>query len=239
VVTGVLTALAVLVGAVAQSLSGIGFVLVCGPLLVAALGPDDGVRLAVVLSLLVNAAMLARTWRDAELRTALLLLVPAAIATPLVARALRAAPDRLAEGLAGACAVVGAVALAAGLRWRAARGRAGAVLAGVVSSAMNVAAGIGGPAIALYAGNADWPATAMRSTAQVYFIGLNVVALVSLGLPHVGGALFLGCLGALVVGLLLGAAVAQRAAEPVARRLTLSLAALGGLVVLVRSLLSG
>ena len=238
-VTGVLTALAVLVGAVAQSVSGIGFVLVCGPLLVAALGPDDGVRLAVVLSLVVNAAVLARTWRQAGLRTALLLLLPAAVATPVVARLLRSAPDRLAEGLAGASAVLGATALAVGLRWRAARGRAGAVLAGVVSAAMNVAAGIGGPAIALYAGNADWPATAMRSTAQVYFLGLNVVALVSLGFPHVAGGLLAGCGAALVVGLLLGAVVARRLAEPTARQLTLSLAALGGLVVLVRSVVSG
>ena len=134
-VTGVLTALAVLLGAVAQSLSGIGFVLVCGPLLVAALGPEDAVRLAVVLSLVVNAAMLARTWRDAELRTALLLLVPAAVATPLAARLLRAAPDRLAEGLAGASAGVGAAALVIGLRWRAARGRAGAALAGIAGDA--------------------------------------------------------------------------------------------------------
>ena len=238
-VTAVVTALAVLVGAVAQSVSGIGFVLVCGPLLVAALGPDEGVRLAVVLSLLVNGAMLARTWRYADLRTALLLLAPAAVATPVAARVLRSAPDRLAEGLAGASAVIGAVALATGLRWRAARGRAGAVLAGVVSAAMNVAAGIGGPAIALYAGNAGWPATAMRSTAQIYFVGLNVVALVSLGLPHVGGALLTGCLGALALGLPFGAAVARRIPEPAARRLTLALAALGGLVVLVRSIVSG
>ena len=66
------------------------------------------------------------------------------------------------------------------------------MLAGVVSAAMNVAAAIGGPAIALYAGNADWPATAMRSTAQIYFVGLNVVALVSLGVPHVTGGLMAG-----------------------------------------------
>ena len=238
-VTGVLTALAVLVGAAAQSVSGIGFVLVCGPLLVAALGPDDGVRLAVVLSLVVNAAMLARTWREAELRTALLLLIPAAVVTPFAARLLRSAPDRLAEGLAGAAAVIGATALANGLRWRAARGRVGAVIAGVVSAVMNVAAGIGGPAIALYAGNAEWPATAMRSTAQIYFIGLNLVALVSLGPPDVGGGLMAGCLAALAVGLLIGALFAQLVPEPMARQLTLSLAALGGLVVLVRSLVSG
>jgi hypothetical protein len=238
VVTGALTALAVLVGAAAQSVSGIGFVLVCGPLLVAALGPGDGIRLAVVLSLVVNVAVLARTRRGADVRTALVLLVPAALTTPLVAWLLRSAPDRLAAGLAGGCAVAGAAALAAGLRWRAAGGRGGAVAAGVVSGAMNVAAGIGGPAIALYAANAEWPATAMRSTAQVYFLGLNVVAFASLGPPRVGGGLLVGCLAALAVGLLVGEAVARRVPEPAARRLTLALAAAGGLVVLVRSIVS-
>lgn len=237
--TALVTALAVLVGAVAQSVSGIGFVLVCGPLLVAALGPDDGVRLAVVLSFVVNVAVLSRTWRQVELRTAVLLLVPAAVVTPFAARLLRSAPDRLAAGVAGACAVVGAAALAAGLRWRTARGRTGAVLAGSVSAVMNVAAGIGGPAIALYAGNADWPSTAMRSTAQVYFLGLNIVALASLGLPHVSGGLLVGCLIALAVGLPLGALVARRVADRTARRLTLSLAAFGGVVVLIRSAVSG
>lgn len=234
--TGLLTAAAVFVGAVAQSVSGIGFVLVCGPLLVAALGPSDGVRLAVVLSLLVNVAVLARTRRQAEVRTALLLLVPAAVATPLLAGLLRSAPARLAGALAGAAAMVGAGALAIGLRWRAARGRLGAGAAGVVSAAMNVAAGIGGPAIALYARNADWPATAMRSTAQVYFLGLNVVALASLGWPAVSSALLVGCLAALTAGLLLGELVARRVPETTARRLTLSLAAAGGAVVLVRAL---
>jgi uncharacterized membrane protein YfcA len=239
VVTGLATALAVLVGAVAQSVSGIGFVLVCGPLLVAALGPDDGVRLAVVLSFVVNLAVLARTWRQADLRTALLLLIPAAVATPIVARLVRSAPNRLAAALAGASAVAGATALAVGLRWRAARGRAGAIGAGVVSAAMNVTAGIGGPAIALYARNAEWPATAMRSTAQVYFLGLNIVALASLGLPHVAGGLLAGCVVAIAVGLLVGGAVVRRVAEPIARRLTLGLAAAGGAAVLVRSIVSG
>ena len=45
---------AVLVGTLAQSISGIGFALVCGPLLVAALGPQDGVRLSVLLSLVLD-----------------------------------------------------------------------------------------------------------------------------------------------------------------------------------------
>jgi uncharacterized membrane protein YfcA len=236
-VVSALVVAAVLLGAVAQSVSGIGFTLTCGPLLVSALGAADGVRLSVVLSLVVNAAVLARTYRAVDLRAALLLLVPAGIATPVWARLVRSAPPRLAAGLAGAAAVAGAATVARGVRWRAAGGRTGAVGAGVVSAAMNVVAGIGGPAIAVYAGNAGWPMTGMRSTAQVYFLGLNLVALVSLGPPHLAATLLVACLVALTTGLLLGALAARRVSEPVARRITLGLAATGGLVVLVRSLL--
>lgn len=231
-----LVVLAVAVGAVAQSVSGIGFTLVSGPLLVAVLGPGDGVRLSVLLSLVVNAVVLTRTWREASLGDAALLLVPAALATPLLARLLRSVPDRAAEALAGAATVLGATALASGLRWRAAGGRVGATGAGVVSAAMNVAAGIGGPAVALHATNAGWPAGAMRSTGQVYFLVLNLVAAGSLGLPDVDGRLAVGCLVALAVGLSLGGRLAARVPEPYARRVTLGLAGLGGLVVLTGAL---
>ncbi len=231
-----LVVLSVAAGAVAQSVSGIGFTLVSGPLLVSVLGPADGVRLSVVLSLVVNAVVLTRTWREASLRDAALLLVPAVVATPVLARLLRSVPDRTAEALAGTATVVGAAALAAGLRWRAAGGRVGAAGAGVVSAAMNVAAGIGGPAVALYAANAGWPAGAMRSTGQVYFLVLNVVAAAALGLPDVDGLLAVGCLTALVAGLPLGARLAAQVPEPAARRVTLTLAGVGGLVVLAGAL---
>ncbi|WP_030441829.1 hypothetical protein [Actinoplanes subtropicus] len=46
--------LAVAVAAAAQTLSGIGFALVAGPLLILALGQSDGVRLTVALGLLLT-----------------------------------------------------------------------------------------------------------------------------------------------------------------------------------------
>ena len=236
--TTALVVAAVGAGALAQAVSGIGFTLVSGPFLVAALGPADGVRLSVVLSLLVNALVLARTHRAADLRQALLLLVPAALATPVLARLLRSAPERAAEALAGAATLAGALVLAAGARWRAAGGRAGAIGAGVLSAAMNVAAGVGGPAVALYAANAGWPAAALRSTGQVYFLALNLVALAALGLPQVPGRVAAACALALLLGLTAGLPLSSRVPEPLARRLTLALAGLGGAVVLVRATFS-
>jgi uncharacterized protein len=231
----VAVALAVLVGALAQSVSGIGFSLVCGPFLVAALGPADGVRLGVALSLVLNAVLLWRHRDAVDLRRAVLLLLPAVVALPLLARLLRDAPVRLAEVLAGAAALLGAAGMGAGLRLRAARGAAGAVAAGVASAAMTVVAAIGGPAVALYAANAGWPAEATRSTLQLYFLALNVVAVGVLGVPQVGPVVLSACSVALAVGLAAGAPLASRVPDAAARRTTLALAGAGGLVVLLRA----
>lgn len=228
--------MAVLLGTLAQSVSGIGFSLVCGPLLVAALGPQDGVRLSVLLSLVLNVVLLTRLWALVDRRRTLLLLVPSALATPLLAVAARGLPTRPAAGLAGAVVLVGVGLLASGLRWDAARGPAGAVVAGVVAAATNVVAGVAGPMVALWAANAQWRADVQRASLQAYFLGLNCVALPSLGAPEVGGRLLAGCLGALALGALLGVPLARRVSESVARRATLTLAGVGGLAVLARAL---
>lgn len=226
---------AVLVGALSQSVSGIGFSLVCGPLLVAALGPADGVRLAIVLSLLLNVVLLVRYRSDADLRGALLLFVPTAVALPLLAVALADLPDRPAAALAGGTILVLALLLALGVRWRAARGRAGAAVTGVVAAATTVVASVSGPPVALWAANAGWSADVQRATLQAYFLGVNVVAVPSLGLPNVSTGLLAACVVA-AAGLLLGATLARRVPEPVARRVTLTLAAAGGAVVLGQAL---
>ena len=231
--------LSVMAGTLAQSVSGIGFALVCAPLLVAALGPQDGVRLAVLLSLVLNVVLLARLWRDVQPRPTLLLLVPSALATPLFAVLARDLPERTAALVAGSIVLVGVALLASGLRWHAARGRAGAVAAGVLGAGTNVLASVAGPVVALWAANAEWPQRAQRASLQAYFLGLNCVALPSLGVPRVTAPLLAGCLAALAVGAALGVPLARRVGEQTARRTTLALAAAGGAVVLLRALLGG
>ena len=228
---------AVLLGSLAQSVSGIGFALVCGPLLVAALGPADGVRLSVALSLVLNVVLLARLWRQVDRRRTLLLLLPAALATPLLALAVRSLPARPAAGLAGAVVLLGVVLLTRGARWPGADGAAGTVGAGVLGATTNLVAGIAGPVVAVWAVATPWPADVQRASLQAYFLGLNCVALPSLGLPSVGAPLLTGCVVALGAGALLGAPLARRVSEAAARRTTLALAAAGGAAVLVSALL--
>jgi len=234
--TDVLLVLLIATGAAAQGVSGIGFGLVCGPILVTALGAADGVRVSVLFSAFINVGVLAREHRHVAWRAAAALLLPAAVATPLLALALRQVPSRAAQVLAGLAAVAGASALAVGLRWPAANSPAGLVGAAVVSAGMNDAAGIGGPAVALWADNAGWPHARTRGTLQVYFLGLNLVAMVTLGLPHQSGGRYAEMAAALVGGYLLGGLLSRRTPHAVARRVTLALALAGGLVVLTRAL---
>lgn len=226
--TLLLAAVAVLVGATAQSISGIGFALVCGPLLVAVAGPDEGVPLAVALGALLNTSVLLRHRSDLEPRRLLPLLLPALVAVPLFAAGVTRLPARGAEALAGGCAILGAALLAAGLRSRRLAGRGGAVLASVASSGMQVVAGIGGPTTALYTVNAGWPAAAARSTLQAWFLALNLLTLVVLGLPDAAVATIATCVVAMLAGSWLGGRLVSRVTEAAARRTTLGLAATWG-----------
>lgn len=226
-----LAALAVAAGAAAQSVSGIGFALVGGPLLFTVFGAREGVRVAVVLSMLVNVGVLAREHRAVMWRRVLPVLVTALAVTPLLAHLLADAHPRALRALAGAVIVIGAGLVAAGRTKD--TGLAGGVVAGLVSATMNVLASAGGPAVAVYAAGARWDASRVRATLQAYFLALNVVTVATLGTPHwslTQAAVLIACL---LAGSVLGGWLVGRVSPARARAVTLALAAAGGLAVLI------
>lgn len=229
--------LGVAVGAAAQSVSGIGFALVGGPLLFAVFGAREGVRVAVVLSMLVNVSVLAREHRNVLWRQVFPVLVTALALTPLLAWLLSDAHPRLLRALAGTVVVIGAGLVASG-RTRD-TGVVGGVAAGAASATMNVLASAGGPAVAVYAAGARWDPSRVRATLQAYFLSLNVVTVVTLGPPHWSWSRAIALVAALVVGAALGAVLANRVPVEVARKVTLALAAAGGLAVLVSAAFGG
>ena len=231
-VSAAILAVAVAVGALAQAVTGIGFALVCGPFLVAALGPRYGVPVVIVLSLPLNAAMLLRELRSVRWRSALLLLLPALAVLPLAAYAVHRLSGPVGTVLAGVATLLAALGLAAGFRLRRGAGRRGALVAGAASGTMNVFAGIGGPAAALYAANADWPPATARATLQAYFLALNVATLAILGPRSVSPLL----VAATLVGFTVGTLLARRLPDTAARWATLGLAAVSGVVAIVRGL---
>ena len=112
--TLVWAALGVGVGAAAQSVSGIGFALVGGPLLFTVFGPREGVRVAVVLSMLVNAGVLVRAHRAVMFRRVLPVLIAALGSTPLLVHLLSSVHTDALRAAAGAVIVIGAALVAAG-----------------------------------------------------------------------------------------------------------------------------
>jgi len=124
--------------------------------------------------------------------------------------------------------------LAWGLRLSWLQGRRGAVGAGALGAAMNVIGGLSGPAVALYSVNARWPAAAVRPTLQVYGLGLNMIALATLGVPALSPAPLVG----LLIGWGAGSLIATRLSPTHLRQVILALAALGGLLAVAQGLRS-
>lgn len=224
-------AVSVFAGAFAQALTGLGFVLVCGPAFVSGLGAQRGVAAAVLMAVLANLAPLAHERRDVHLGRAALLFLPAAIATPVLALTLDDLDSDIAMALAGAAILAGTALLAGGFRSSRAHGPAGVAGAGAASAAMNYLGGVGGPVAALYGMNAGWPAKELRATLQAYLLALNCVTVAVLGLVGLPLVMYVALLCGTVVGVLAVGRISERAA----RNATLIVSALGGLIVLARA----
>jgi hypothetical protein len=225
---------AVLVGAMAQTTAGMGFALICGPVLISSAGAGHGLRLVLTLCLLANLLVLAGRGRHALVRQGLLLAVPAvAVAAPVVWAVHRLDHATLAV-VAGAVTVVCAGALAARLRLPWLTGVRGGFVASLVSEVGNAIGGLSGPAVALYAVNADWPADALVPTLQVFGAVTNVVTLALDGGPYLTWTATV----AMAVGWIAGSLVASRLAPGRLRGLVLLLAGAGGAYAIGKGLLS-
>jgi uncharacterized protein len=221
----------VAVGAVAQATTGFGFSLVSAPFLIAAYRAPLGVQLNLVLSVIINVGLLVRGRHQADVRRALVLLVPAALATVVVGAVIRNVDHGPLTIVAGVVCLVGTAALASGVTFHRLEGSGATAAVGAASGAMNVTAGIGGPPIALFAVNAGWAPEVARPTMQVFFLGINAVALTTLGTPD---ELPLGPLAGLAIGLVMGRFALRRVPPQTIRRLTLALAAIGSVLAIVR-----
>jgi uncharacterized membrane protein YfcA len=229
----VVAGVAVLLGAVAQALTGFGFSLVSAPFLVAAYDAPDGVQLNVAISVLVNIVLLAGARAHVQWATAGRLLAPAAVATVVVGLLLHDADGGAVTVVAGALCLVGVVAVARNRPVARLRGAPATVTIGALSGAMNVAAGIGGPPVVLFGLNAGWEPRTARATLQAFFLGINIVALATLGFPERVPPLVVG---GMVVGLGVGWALTKRTSVDHVRGATLVIAAGGSILAIARGI---
>jgi uncharacterized protein len=221
------------VGSAVQAVTGFGFSLVSAPFLIAAYHAPLGIQINLVLSVILNIFLVTANRRSVRGRSALALLVPAAIATVAVGLAVRNSEGTAWTIAAGLLCLAGTLVVWSGASFPRLRGPTATVVAGGLSGALNVTTGIGGPPVVLFAVNARWSPEQSRATMQLFFLGINAIGLATLGLP---GRFPLPLVGFVVVGLAVGGALAGRIPADRVRTASLALAAAGSILAIARAL---
>jgi uncharacterized membrane protein YfcA len=224
------------VGAGVQRVSGIGFALIASPFLVLLMGPYQGVVLANLLVLVVASTTLASTLRSVD-RRRVWTLVPAGclgvIPGVVVARTV---PTDVLQLLVGSLILVGMLLVTLTTRLRLRAVPSTNIAAGLASGFMTATAGVGGPALTVYAVATGWESSAFAATAQLSFLAQSTLSIAVKGLPQLTidkTALFVLVTAAGLVG---GHLLAGRVGDAVVRRLVIWLALLGAVGAVVKGI---
>ena len=241
--TTALVIAAVLIGSSMQRITGMGFALVAAPFLVLLLGPSDGVIVVNVCGALTGGVILLRVFRHVQWRRFGVLAVCALAGIIPGSYILQFVPVAWLEISIGVL-VAAALTVSINLSGVAVRDRLSfRVVAGVASGFMNTTAGVGGPAMSIYAIVTGWPQRSFAATMQPYFL---TIGLASLGAKFALGSaevpqlatlvwILIGC--ACIVGLIIGDVLARVIEPHVARRLLVIVAYFGSFATIVRGVL--
>lgn len=240
----VLVLIAVVAGALAQRIAGLGFGLLVAPVLVVLLGPFDGVMIVNLCGASSSLLILSRVWRHVAWRKYFGLAL-AALAGVLPGAWLASnAPEAPLEICIGVLLII---ALLASQRlnrssWHAS-GPVPMLSLGFSSGLMNAAAGVGGPAITAYAIATRWEQKSFSATLQPYFITTGFSSLISKyvlsggHVPGLEGWQWLAILGAMIVGIVTGDLLSGRVRPASARGIVTVIAYLGAVATLGKGLL--
>ncbi|WP_407699157.1 TSUP family transporter [Streptomyces alkaliterrae] len=229
---------AVFVGSSVQRVAGLGFGLAAAPALVLLLGPVDGVTLANCAGVVISGIGLTATWRRVRLRAMVPLVAAAAVTVPLGAYTARTLPEPVLLISMGVVVTAAVLFIVSGYRTASLHGTSGALAAGAASGFLNSSAGVGGPAVSLYAINAGWTAREFLPNAQFYGLVVNLISIGAKGMPELSGTAWSLCAATMAAGLLVGRLLASRLPERGARAVLLGLALAGGLVTTLKGLLA-
>lgn len=226
----------ILLGASVQRMSGIGFALVAAPVLVLLLGPAQGVLLSNCAAGVISAIGLTEGWRRVRPTAMLPLVAAAACTVPVGSWVVTRLPEPVLLTGMGALVAASVLLVMGGTRVPALRGVRGAVAAGAASGFMNSSAGVGGPALSLYAVNAGWTAREFVPNAQFYGVVVNALSIAAKGVPHLTPVPWLLVGAGIAAGSVIGKALAQRVPEHRARQTVLLLSLVGGITTLAKGL---
>ncbi|MFC5381208.1 sulfite exporter TauE/SafE family protein [Aquipuribacter nitratireducens] len=237
-------AAAVLLGAVAQRVSGMGFALVLAPVLVLAVGPVDGVLMVNVCGAASSCLVITRVWRLIDWRQYALLAVPALVAVipgALVAARLGGPVLQVSIGVLVVVALTLSLVVT-GNRTRTAARLPTGILSGAASGFMSATAGVSGPTVSIYAVLTRWEHRQFAATVQPVFATLGLAAFVGKavalpeGLPEYQWWLWPLILACTVAGLAVGERLAAVVSPRAARVSVIALAYGGGVVAVLDGL---
>ena len=232
------TGVVLFLGSLIQRVTGMGLALVASPLLVLGLGATTGVQMIQVVGLvvcLVSAWMLRRDINYGRVGILLAASLFGIVPGSWMARSLPSSWLMI---------VIGCITMAALFSTRLLQrshvltGRKGTAIAGGLSGFMNVAAGVGGPPMVIYANSTNWLYSEYVATVQLFFAGVNVLSLVGRGFPVVSHAAWIVVIVCSSAGLLLGHLVGYRIRDDFARKAVFIIALLGSLAAVVRGIMA-
>lgn len=236
-----LVLIAVVAGALAQRLAGLGFGLLVSPVLVVLLGPFDGVMIINLCGAASSLLILSRVWRHVSWRRYLGLAACALIGVVPGAWLASHVPEAPLEICIGALLILGLLASQRLNRseWRVS-GPVPMASLGFTSGLMNAAAGVGGPAITAYAMVTRWEQKSFGATLQPYFVTTGLSSLLSKylfsggHLPALQGWQWMGILAAMILGIVAGDLLAGRVRPGVVRRIVVAIAYAGAVSTMAK-----
>ncbi len=236
--------LAVLLGALAQRVSGMGFALVVAPVLVLLLGPFEGVLIVNLCGAISASVILSRVWRDVDWRQFGMLIIAAiaALIPGVFVSVLLGGP--VLQIVVGSLLIVALTASLLVTRAdRVVAQRPAAAFCGAASGFMSATAGVSGPPMSIYAVLTRWPQKNFAATLQPYFMILGASAFTGKvvlegGLPDYDGWLWVAIIGTTLVGLALGELVAKKIDARVARIIVIVISYAGGVAAIIDGIIA-
>lgn len=238
-----IAALAIVVGASLQRISGLGTGLVVAPVLSLLMGPVAGVLLTNITTTISGFLIMVTVWKRVEWRKAaeiLIWAIPGAIAGALLVRVTPAAWLTVIVGTVVLLALVGTFSLP---RLPEAHGHWLTGIAGGLGGASNAIAGVAGPILVIYAAFTRWEQRPFAATLQPVFFGMGFLSATSkltLAGASVGDLPWALVLGGITAAVFLGIGIAlileRRVPAGRARTLAIFLAGLGAVAAIVRGL---
>lgn len=217
-----------------QRLTGIGFAMMMAPFLVVMIGPHGGVMLTNVLSLLAPILMIPMVWHDIQWRRLAIIGPISILVMPPIGWLAASSPQGPLYIVVASLVIIGlSISLIISRISSAVDGPVVRALTGLGAGGGVVLAGVGGPAMTVYAVLSRWDVRTFAATLQPLWIllacggFLTKLSFSGNEIPVFSWWFWAGSVVAILVGMRLGTLVSGRISDSTARRVVIVLAFVG------------